>query len=90
MMGKYRFGIDIDGTITNPDTFLPYLNKHFEKQLTLDDIVEYELSGVLGLTKQQFLDWMKVHEPNIYKQAELGSIDRFGKLMKLVKNELLL
>ncbi|RKL68705.1 hypothetical protein CR203_01235 [Salipaludibacillus neizhouensis] len=71
-MGKYRFGIDIDGTITNPDTFLPYLNKHFEKQLTLDDIVEYELSGVLGLTKQQFLDWMKVHEPNIYKQAEMA------------------
>lgn len=71
-MKKQRFGIDIDGTITNPATFLPYLNKHFQKQLTIDDIVEYELNGVLGVTKVQFGEWMKEHEPSIYEQAEMA------------------
>ncbi|KHF31202.1 hypothetical protein LR68_00151 [Anoxybacillus sp. BCO1] len=32
-MIKRRFGIDIDGTVTCPSTFIPYLNKSFQKNL---------------------------------------------------------
>ncbi|SER69327.1 hypothetical protein [Salipaludibacillus aurantiacus] len=71
-MGKYRFGIDIDGTVTDPATFLPYLNKHFNKDLTIEDIVEYDLTGVLGVSEKELWKWMQVHEPSIYKQADLA------------------
>ena len=40
---KKRFGIDIDGTVTCPKTFIPYLNKSFNLKLTLEDINEYDL-----------------------------------------------
>ncbi|UCZ54533.1 hypothetical protein LGQ02_07165 [Bacillus shivajii] len=71
-MNKKRFGIDIDGTVTDPATFIPYLNEHFKKELTIHDIKEYELSTALGVTKEDFWKWMKIHEPNIYAQAELA------------------
>ncbi|MDQ0254389.1 putative HAD superfamily protein [Evansella vedderi] len=72
-MKKQRFGIDIDGTITDPATFIPYINKHFNKSLTIDDITEYDLSSVLGISAENFWKWMKVHEPTIYKKAVLAT-----------------
>ncbi|NEU30718.1 hypothetical protein GN156_07975 [bacterium LRH843] len=70
MSTKKRMGLDIDGTITDPGTFIPYLNKSFKKVLTLDDIVEYDLTTVLNITDQQFWKWMGEYERIIYKEAE--------------------
>lgn len=72
MTAKKRIGLDIDGTITDPGTFVPYLNKHFNKKLTLDDIVEYDLTSVLNITEKQFWEWMGQHEGTIYERAELA------------------
>ncbi|MET3504785.1 hypothetical protein [Halalkalibacter oceani] len=72
MTTKKRIGLDIDGTITAPDTFIPYLNKHFNKSLTLDDIVEYDLTNILEISEQQFWEWMGKHEGIIYEQARLA------------------
>lgn len=72
-MAYYKFGIDIDGTVTDPATFIPHLNRHFNKNLTLDDIVEYDLTQVLGISHQTFSDWMSVHEPSIYEQADIAA-----------------
>ncbi len=71
-MKTKRIGLDIDGTITDPSTFIPYLNKHFNKKLTLDDIVEYDLTGVLKITEQEFWAWMGEYEGTIYERAELA------------------
>ncbi|PYZ94282.1 hypothetical protein CR194_01730 [Salipaludibacillus keqinensis] len=71
-MSKYRLGIDIDGTVTDPATFIPYLNEHFKKNLTIDDIIEYDLTVALGISQEEFWKWMQVHEPSIYKQAILA------------------
>lgn len=71
-MSTKRIGLDIDGTITQPETFIPYLNKHFKKNLTLDDIVEYDLTNVLNITKEQMMAWMNEYEPTIYAKAELA------------------
>ncbi|WP_062046343.1 hypothetical protein [Bacillus sp. JCM 19034] len=65
-------GFDIDGTITDPNTFIPYLNKHFKKKLTLDDIVEYDLTSVLGITEEQFWEWMGQFEGTIYSEAPIA------------------
>ncbi|MDE5413932.1 hypothetical protein [Alkalihalobacterium chitinilyticum] len=72
-MKKSRvFGFDIDGTVTDPATFVPYLNKHFNKNITLDDITEYDLTQVLGVTSDQFWQWLKEHEGHIYSKADLA------------------
>ena len=39
-----RLGIDIDGTVTSPETFVPYLNKSFGINITLNDMKEYDLT----------------------------------------------
>ncbi|WP_017728345.1 hypothetical protein [Halalkalibacterium ligniniphilum] len=72
MAPKKRFGLDIDGTVTHPGTFIPYLNHHFQKELTLDDIKEYDLTGLLEITTEDFWKWMEVHEGTIYQEAELA------------------
>ncbi|SER81487.1 5' nucleotidase, NT5C type [Salisediminibacterium halotolerans] len=69
-MKTYRFGIDIDGTITDPSSFIPYINRHFNKSLTLEDIQEYDLSVALGISGQEFDRWMQHHEPRVYEQSK--------------------
>lgn len=71
-MSKYRLGIDIDGTVTDPATFIPHLNKHFKKNLTLQDIIEYDLTTVLDVSQKEFGEWMNLNEQFIYKQAEIA------------------
>ncbi|PYZ98651.1 hypothetical protein CR205_08760 [Alteribacter lacisalsi] len=69
----YRFGIDIDGTITDPATFIPAINEHFERDLTLNDITEYDLSRVLGISGEDFWKWMQQHEGSLYASAALAA-----------------
>ncbi|MGG4000116.1 hypothetical protein [Anoxybacillus kestanbolensis] len=72
-MIKRRFGIDIDGTVTCPSTFIPYLNKSFRKNLTLDDITDYDLVPFLDTTEEELNEWMERYEPIIYSEAPLAN-----------------
>ncbi|WP_078552812.1 5' nucleotidase, NT5C type [Bacillus alkalicellulosilyticus] len=72
-MSKIKIGFDIDGTVTDPGTFIPYLNQHFKKNITLDQITSYDLTGLLGITSEEFFQWMKEHEGSIYEQATIAS-----------------
>ncbi|BBP90756.1 putative nucleotidase YqfW [Bacillus safensis] len=65
-----RLGIDIDGTVTAQDTFVPYLNESFQCAMTLEDMTEYDLTKLLKISQEEFWGWMDQHEPLIYKQAE--------------------
>ncbi|MGO4887190.1 hypothetical protein ACJ2A9_05505 [Anaerobacillus sp. MEB173] len=71
-MQSKNFGLDIDGTVTSPSAFIPYLNKHFNKNITLQDITQYELAPLLNVTNEQFWSWMKKHERNIYANVDLA------------------
>lgn len=73
MNKQIRFGLDIDGTITSPETFLPYLNEHFNVNITLEDITQYELSPLLNVTNDQFSQWLSQYEPIIYENAKLAN-----------------
>ncbi|ADH99830.1 5' nucleotidase, NT5C type [Salisediminibacterium selenitireducens] len=68
-MKQIRFGIDIDGTVTDPSSFIPYLNQAFKQNLTLQDIKDYDLSIALGITEKEFWAWMTDHEPKMYKHS---------------------
>jgi uncharacterized HAD superfamily protein len=69
---KRRLGIDIDGTVTCPSTFIPYLNESFNKNLTLEDITDYDLLPFLETTEEELNRWMEEYEPIIYSRAPLA------------------
>ncbi|GGJ62932.1 putative nucleotidase YqfW [Anoxybacillus voinovskiensis] len=69
---KKRLGIDIDGTVTCPSTFIPYLNRTFQKQLTLADITQYNLAPLYDTTEEEIDRWMEQYEAMIYKEAPLA------------------
>lgn len=53
-VGMLRLGIDIDGTVTAQDTFVPYLNESFQCDITLDDMTEYDLTKLLKISNEEF------------------------------------
>ncbi|WP_064091479.1 hypothetical protein [Rossellomorea aquimaris] len=67
-----RFGIDIDGTVTSPESLIPHINDFFNLSLSIEDITQYELTEVLNISPQEFGSWFKEAEPNIYKQSPLA------------------
>ena len=64
-MRKYRFGIDIDGTVTTPSSLLPHINEKFGCDLVLDDIKEYDLTAAFDVDPTAFYNWYKEAEPEI-------------------------
>lgn len=69
---RKRFGIDIDGTLTCPTTFVPFINETLNKNITLDDMTQYDLTPLMGLDEAGFWKWMDEMEPIIYKDAPLA------------------
>lgn len=65
-MRHFRFGIDIDGTVTCPTSLLPHINKAYGIDLVLDDIKEYDLTKAFAVDEQQFYNWYKTVEDHIY------------------------
>lgn len=68
-MRQYRFGIDIDGTLTCPTSLLPHINKQYELELVLDDIKEYDLTKAFPVDEKEFYTWYKSVEAHIYEMS---------------------
>ncbi len=64
-------GIDIDGTITDPGSFIPYLNKAFNKQHTYTDIVQYDLTPYYGVSGEEFDKWFMENGVLVYGESPL-------------------
>ncbi|MED3759051.1 MULTISPECIES: hypothetical protein [Peribacillus] len=69
---KKRFGIDIDGTVTRPDSMVPFLNKAFQLNLAYEDITEYDLLPFVNVPKEDFTKWFIETEPLIYSESLLA------------------
>lgn len=65
-MREFRFGIDIDGTLTCPTSLLPHINKQYELELVLDDIKVYDLTKAFPVDEKAFYTWYKSVEGHIY------------------------
>lgn len=72
MKKEFTLGIDIDGTVTDPYTFIPHLNQYFNKKLTYDDVITYNLLELYEITEQQYREWYKLHGEKIYEKAPLA------------------
>ena len=71
-MRKFRFGIDIDGTVTCPTSLLPHINQAFNRNLTLEDIREYDLTKALpDIEPTEFGKWFMIAEPEIYATSPI-------------------
>ena len=56
-MNKLNICIDIDGTITNPYHFLPYLNDMYNKNLTEEQFITHKMEELCGV---EFDDLLKL------------------------------
>lgn len=69
---RRKFGIDIDGTVTSPSAILPFMNKDFGLNLTLEDVKQYDLTPLVDVTEEEFGKWFKENEPLIYAESPLA------------------
>jgi uncharacterized protein len=69
---KKRFGIDIDGTVTCPSALVPFINKGFGLNISLEDVKEYDLNKVVKVPEEKFSKWFVENEPIIYEQSPLA------------------
>jgi uncharacterized protein len=69
---KRRFGIDIDGTVTCPTSLLPFINRDFGLNITLDDVKQYDLTKVVNVSEEEFAKWFDEWEPVIYEESPLA------------------
>lgn len=74
MMKKPRFGIDIDGTVTTPDTLIPYINKQYNTNIVLDDVIEYDFLSAFPhpVDRGEFARWFKENEPFLYSVSKIA------------------
>lgn len=56
-MKNLNICIDIDGTITDPYSWLYIANKYFNKNITIDKVTEYEIDKVMGITREEYDDF---------------------------------
>jgi len=83
-MGK-RFGIDIDGTVTSPDSIIKFVNDDFNMNLTLEEITEYDLTPFVNINEKEFFTWFIKREPDIYRESPIAS--GASKVLKEWKKE---
>lgn len=71
---KPRFGIDIDGTVTTPDTLIPHINKQYNTNIVLDDVIEYDFLSAFPfqVDRIEFNKWFKDNEPHMYSVSDLA------------------
>ncbi len=72
MNKQKRFGIDIDGTVTSPTALLPYINKSFNLNLTLNDITQYDLYPFVNVSREEFAKWWIETEAEIYANSPIA------------------
>jgi uncharacterized HAD superfamily protein len=84
-MSNIRFGIDIDGTVTCPTSLLPHINNAFSCNLVLDDIKEYDLTKAFPISPEEFYQWFRKAEPEIYTTSPI-QVDAHSILTKWKKD----
>lgn len=84
-MNALNICIDIDGTITNAYDWLDITNEYFNKNITEDQITEYEIHQVLGIERHEYEDFYNKNKFKIHSDQKLrGDVKLIiNKLSKL-------
>lgn len=84
-MNALNICIDIDGTITNAYDWLDITNEYFNKNITEDQITEYEIHQVLGIERHEYEDFYNKNKFKIHSEQKLRGDAKLiiNKLSKL-------
>ena len=63
--------IDIDGTITEPNDWLPFANYYFKKELKSKDITIYEIYQLLGIEEEEYNRFYDQYGEEMHREARI-------------------
>ena len=84
-MKRLNICVDIDGTMTDPYCWLDYANKYFNKNVKVEEIKVYEINEVMGVTKEDFIEFYGIHGPEIHLNAPLR--DEVKKVLEQINRK---
>lgn len=73
-MERYNLCIDIDGTVTEPYYWLAKANEYFDTNLKPQDVTDYEIHKILGVTREAYLRFYELYGKQLHRDAKV----RFG------------
>lgn len=81
---RFNICIDIDGTITDPYYWLKYINKYFNKNITQEEFVKFDVCRILNISEDDFnifYDLMgeKIHGDCIAREHAKEIIEKLNK-----------
>ncbi|MEY8001149.1 hypothetical protein AB8U03_13290 [Clostridium sp. Mt-5] len=77
--------IDIDGTITDPYFWLNSANAYFNKNLTVDEITQYDISKAMGVPKSEYVDFYNKNKFRLHGKEENIRKDAKKVIQKLIE-----
>lgn len=76
-MNTLNICIDIDGTITDPYYWLDIANKHFNKNITEDQVTEYYVHEVIGVDRNEYESFYEKNKIKIHLEQRLRDDVKF-------------
>lgn len=70
-MRKLNICIDIDGTITEPYYWLPIVNAYFQKNVLEEEITQYSIPDVMGISREDYQDFYDHHKFHMHRSPRL-------------------
>jgi len=70
-MKNLNICIDIDGTITDAYYWLNSTNEYFKKNITVEQVTEYEIPMVMGIEEKDYYDFYEKNKLKIHWEQEL-------------------
>ncbi|MDS0526033.1 hypothetical protein NNC19_10110 [Clostridium sp. SHJSY1] len=70
-MKNLNICIDIDGTITEPYYWLDDCNKYFNTKISEEEVTEYYIHKVLGITEKQYDEYYEKYKFKIHSTEKL-------------------
>lgn len=86
-MKNLNICIDIDGTITDAYYWLKLANKHFNKNLSEEDITEYCIHEVLGVSEAEYIEFYEKYKFKLHSEQMIREDAKlFIKRLNLLHN----
>ena len=70
-MNKYNIGIDIDGTLTEPDFWVETMNRYFNKEINYQENRVYDWLEAYDLSYEEFEEFYKTEGPRMHLEAKI-------------------
>lgn len=70
-MKELNICIDIDGTITDPYSWLPFANKYFHKNITEGQVTEYYIHKVMKAKREEYEKFYEKYKFKIHSEDKL-------------------